>query len=426
MNMTGSSSRESIQPMHSLRLLLTAAALGLAATSCSSHPIQEAKSLDLDEVPAALGSVRDVDFAEADDKSLAKAVGSLLSVLKTPKISTDERATAQSLLERGAEELSLRSMSTHDLEDLADSELPGRIAVPAGLRAAQFHIDKDDRAHALRLVQKLDQRYPSHAFRQEAGDALWTIADSYANDKGRRLFIFPYSNRAPAVFEYLSTQFPSHDKSDDSLTRLAEIYTRNRLFDEAIEKHRELVLWAPDSPFRVKSEAEIPRLRLADLDGPAYDRDAMKLSLTELEAWVRDYGGHELRPEVDRTMVDCLQRLADNDLIVADFYATVKNPEGARQHAERALEFAKRAGNAEQEVEIRDFLTNLDEIERVDAPVILDASPDDLFDDDSGLGIHGPADLSDAVSTQHRPVTPHPLVEDDEPDDDNGSNGGGQ
>lgn len=411
--------------MSSLRLSITAAVLLVAATSCNSGAIARAKPLDLDEVPAALTSVRDVDFVQADDKALAKSVGSLLSILKTPQISTDERATAQSLLERGAEELSGRSMNAKDLEDLAESELPSRIAVPAGLRAAQILIEDDERSDAYRLIQKLDQRYPSHAFREEAGDLLWTIGESYASDTRKRLFLFPLSNRAPGVFEYLSTEHPTHEMSDDALVRLAEIYTEDRLFDQAIEKHRELVLWAPDSPFLIRSKAEIPRLRLADLDGPAYDRDAMLLSLSDLEAWVRDHGDHQLRPEVDRTMVDCLQRLADNDLIVAKFYATVKSPEGARQHAERALGFGKRAGNAEQQDEIRAFLASVDQIERVDAPIILDGSAGDQFQRDTGLGIQGPAGLSDSLPSQPvRPKTSDPQGEPDGQDGSGDSNSG--
>lgn len=398
--------------MLSSRLLPLTALLAAAATSCSTGAIAKAKPLSLDKVPAALTSVRAVDLSQANDKALAKAVGQLLSILKTPKISTDDRVAAQALLEQGAEELSERSMNAYDLEDLAESELPSRIAVPAGLRAAGILVEDDERSDGYRLIQKIDQRYPSHAFREEAGDLLWTIGESYANDKRRRLFLFPYSNRAPGVFEYLSTEYPTHERSDDALVRLAEIYTEGRLFDQAIEKHRELVLWAPDSPFRVKSEAEIPRLRLEDLDGPAYDRDAMLLSLTELETWVRDYGSHELRPLVDRTMVDCLQRIADNDLIVAKFYSTVKSPDGARQHAERALEFGKRAGNEEQQEEIRAFLASVDEIERVDAPIILDGSVNDAFRGDTGLGIQGPAGLSDSLpTTPARPKTSADNVE---------------
>ncbi|QDV06303.1 hypothetical protein Poly30_18120 [Planctomycetes bacterium Poly30] len=413
--------------MPSIRLLLLTALLVLAATGCQSGPIGGAKALDLDEVPPALEAATGVNLTASDDRDLAKTVGSMLSVLKTPKIETDQRATAQSILEVGAEELAARSQNAEDLEDLALSDLPSRISVPAGLRGARLLFEDDERSDAYRLIQRVDQRYPSHALRDEAGDLLWEIGESYANDKRRRLFLFPYSNRAPGVFEYLATEYPTHEKSDDALVKLAQIYTKDRLFDVAIEKHRELVLWSPGSPYRIKSEAEIPRLRLADLDGPAYDRDAMLLALSELEAWIASYGNHELRGEVDRTLVDCLQRLADNDLIVARFYSTVKSPEGARQHAVRALEFGKRAGNPEQQEEIRTFLASIDEIERVDAPLILDGGINDAFLGDNGLGITGPAGLSNSLPTQPKRNEPkeEPANEGDASGDAPGGSGEG-
>lgn len=358
--------------MLSLRLSLSAGFLAIATSSCGSGPIAHVDPLDLDEVPPALDAARAANLELAGDDALAETVASMLAVLKTREINTDQRATAQTILERSAETLISRGQNEGDLEDLALSDLPSRVAVPAAMRSARLSFDNDERSDAYRLVQRIDQRYPSHAFRDEAGSLLWDIGVSYAQDTRKRLFLFPYSNRAPGVLEYLSTEYPTHERSDDALVRLAEIYTDDRLFEIAIDKHRELVLWAPGSPFRPKSESEIPRLRLANLDGPAYDREAMLTALSELESWIGRYGSHELRVDVDRTLVDCLQRLADNDLIVAKFYRRVDNPTGARQHGERALEYGKRAGNAAQQDEIRGFLESVGEIDRVDAPIVID------------------------------------------------------
>ncbi len=401
--------------MPSIRLILTAGLLALAASSCSSGPIGSVKPLDLDEVPPALDVARATDLDQADEDEVAETVASMLAVLKTPKIDTDQRATAQRILERGAEALIERSEDEEDLEDLALSDLPSRVAVPAAMRGARLRLEDDERSDAFRLLQRIDQRYPSHAFRTEAGQLLWDIGDSYARDTRKRLFLFPYSNRAPGVFEYLSTEYPTHEKSDDALVRLAETYTDQRLYLIAIDKHRELVLWHRSSTFRPKSEAEIPRLRLANLDGPEYDREAMLIALGELEAWIAQYGDHELRSEVDRTLVDCLQRLADNDLIVANSSRTVNSPAGARQHGERALDYGKRAGNPEQQEEIRAFLASVGEIERVDAPIILDSALDEAFQQDRGLG---PSDLSESVprSTPIEPREPRETLGDQDTD----------
>ena len=112
----------------------------------------------------------------------------------------------------------------------------------------------------------------------------------------------------------------------------------------------------------------LPELRLAALDGPEYGRGSMLVALAELETWLSKYPDDELRPDVERALVDCLQRLADNDMVVARFYRTVMSTAGARQHAARALETAKRAGNPQQLEEIRTFLEAVDEIESLGPP----------------------------------------------------------
>ena len=121
--------------------------------------------------------------------------------------------------------------------------------------------------------------------------------------------------------------------TDDALFTLAGIYEGERLFDVAIEKHLELIVWAQSSTYRIQSEADIPQASPGGPGRPRVRPQRDDPALSELELWIESYGDHELRAQVDRTLVDCLQRIADNDLVVARFYARIKNPTGARQHA---------------------------------------------------------------------------------------------
>lgn len=370
--------------------------LAILAMGCRSNSIGSQKPLRQGEIPAAIERARTLPLETAEDKALAKVVGQMIRATKSP-LDTSQRVVVRQLLERSAEELGRRSNRPGDLEDLSQAELPARIAVPAGLRAARLLFEDGERSDAFGLIRRLDQRYPSHALRNEAGSLLYEIGTSYRLDKRRKFFLFAYSVQAPSVLEYLSAEYPTHEKVDDALVDLANIYEQDRMFDIAIDKHLELVLWASDSIYRKASEAAIPRLRLADLDGPEYARDELELALEELELWIERYGQHELRSQVDRTLVDCLQRLADNDLVVAKFYARVSNPAGARQHGARGLDFARRARNEEQEAEILAFLESVDEIERVDAPRVLPADIDapDAFTP-GGTGTTTPGDLAPA------------------------------
>ena len=368
----------------------------MLAIACRSNPIGSQRPLQPEAIPAAIERARTLPLQTADDAELAEVVGEMIRASKS-QLETSERVAVRQLLERSAEELGRRGNRPSDLEDLSQSDLPARIAVPAGLRAARLLFEDGERSDAFGLIRQLDQRYPSHALRDDAADLLYEIGTSYRLDKRRKFFLFPYSVQAPSVLEYLSAEYPTHEKVDDALVDLAKLYEDDRLFDVAIDKHKELVLWASDSIHRKSSEAAIPRLRLADLDGPEYARDELEIALSELELWIQKYGEHELRPEVDRTLVDCLQRLADNDLVVAEFYARVKNPAGARQHGARGLEFARRAQNPEQEAEILAFLEAVDEIERVDAPRVLpeDMNVPDVFTP-GGTGTTTPGDLAPA------------------------------
>lgn len=375
--------------------LLSGLAL-LALASCSSSPIASISPLDPEEVPAVLVAAQSPPAAELADRQLVDTVAGLLSANKARGLDTKTRVAVRDALETYASELATRGDDPRALEDLSETDLPARISVPAGLRSATLYLERDDRKDAFKTIKKLDRRYPSHGLRDESGDLLKGIGDSYFFDKRRKYFLFPYSNSAPQVYEYLSAEYPKHPETDDALHKLSEVYEKNRQFAVAIEKHEELVLWCRDSPYRIASEAAIPRLRLAALGGPEYGRDSLKIALGELEVWLSKYPDNEIRPEVERTLVDCLQRLADNDMVVARFYRTVDSPAGARQHAARALETAKRAGNPEQLEEIRAFLEAVDEIESLGPPRQIPQGnlPQEIVPLDGEVDQQGPAELA--------------------------------
>ena len=391
----------------------------LALTSCSSSPIASVSPMDRDDVPAALVAAQFMPADELTDDQLVDTVAELLSANKARGLDTKTRVEIRDALDRYAQELASRGEDPRALEDLSETDLPARISVPAGLRSATLYLAQEDRKDAFKTIKKLDSRYPSHGSRDEAGRLLMDIGDSYFYDKRRKYFLFPYSNNAPPVYEYLSTEYPKHPGTDDALKKLAETYEKERMFSIAIEKHEELILWCRDSPYRIASEAAVPKLRLAALDGPEYGRGSMVVALGELEIWLSKYPDNDLRPDVERTLVDCLQRLADNDMVVARFYRTVMSTAGARQHAARALETARRAGNPEQLEEIRAFLEAVDEIESLGPPreITQGGQPEDILPLGGELDQLGPAQLapgSDSLEPRRVPRRTERAIKNDE------------
>ncbi|MEZ6018002.1 MAG: hypothetical protein R3F49_23055 [Planctomycetota bacterium] len=324
----------------------------------SSDGLRRAKPMDPDKVPATL-SAAEALLGRGDDaplRDLERTVKQLRSARVTEGVDADVRRRVQVALERGADDMIRRSDDPDALEKLIESELPMRLAARAGVRAASIEFEDGDRMDAFKTIRALDRRYPTHTLRTEAGELLSKIGMSLADDRGHYLLFFSYRALAPQVLEYLALEYPNHAEADDALNRLATIYEERRLWRDAIQKHQELVLWAPDSPFRIASEAAIPRLRLRSLDRPDYARDTLQRTRVELESWLEVHPDHELRPDVELMLVDARQRLADNDLFAARFYAKVDSAAGIRFHALRAEEEARRAGNLEQVAEAEALL----------------------------------------------------------------------
>lgn len=333
--------------------------LALLCLGCRSNDgINRARKMDLAKVPGTLAEAQAVlaqgDAAPLED--LSKAVAGLRSARVTPGVDSATQTAVQAALEQGADDLIRRGTKPKPLKQLIESELPMRLAARAGVRAAELQLDKGARMEAFKTLRALDKRYPTHTQRDVAGNLLARIGNSLAEDRGRYFLVFRYASLAPEVLEYLALEYPTHPETDDALARLAGIYERRRNWEEAIAKHQALVLWAPNSPYRAASEAAIPHLRLASSDRPDYARDTLVLAHDELTRWLAAHPDGEGHAAVERDLVDARQRLADNDLITARFYATVGSRAGVRFHALRAESVARLAGNVEQVEEAQALL----------------------------------------------------------------------
>lgn len=345
----------------------------LLGSCANSDGIRRAKPLEPARVPTVLAEA-EATLARGDAAPLGeleRTVSRLRSARVTDGLPPELRTRVQNVLEQAADELVRRAERPKVLKDLIESELPMRFAARAGVRAAELQYEDGERIEAFKTIRALDTRYPTHTQRERAGELLAEVGMDLADDDGRYLFFFKYASLAPQVLEYLALQYPTHPETDDALARLAEIYEEDRLWNEAIVKHQELVLWAPASPFRSASEASIPRLRLASMKRPDYARDTLLQARNELMQWLVSHPTDEQRPEIERLLVDARQRLADNDLIVARFYLTVGSAAGVRLHALRADAEARLAGNTDQVREAQELLA-----QAVHVPSRVEVEPD--------------------------------------------------
>ncbi|MCP3916373.1 MAG: hypothetical protein GY711_12520 [bacterium] len=343
-----------------LRPAVLLLALLCACGSTRHRPEGVPEVYEASEVPAALAE------AQASLDAGTDAVGAFYRMRAAteatgvePAVEDQVRRTLERAADRYVDTFTGEDADARELQSLLDLDLPRRVSVRAGIRAAQLWFEQGERQRAYRSVQRVDRKFPHHFERPAAGQLLFDIGSSFAADTDRYGLFFRYSALAPPVLEYLVLNHPSDPNGDEALVMLSEIYEDSLEYDVAIEKHQDLILWFADSPYRPASEAHIPHLRLVALNSPEYDRTALVEARGELAAWLAKYPDHALRAEVEADLGDCLTRLADNDLSVARFYRTVKNSGGAEYHARRAIEEATDGDNDKQIEEATTLLANI-------------------------------------------------------------------
>ena len=215
---------------------------------------------------------------------------------------------------------------------------------------------------AFRQLRLLDAKFPQHAQRAQAAALLYEIGENLANDDGRYLLVFRYKSDAPQILEYLVMNHPSAPQGDEALWMLGELYQESKRLQLAIEKHQDLQLWFPESPYAVRSQAQVPRLRLVLLSSPEYDRSELVRARGELEAWLEEHeltASRDLVDQVQYDRTDVVRRLADSDLQIARFYRKVDAPIGAENHARRAYDLAREGGDEAQVAEASALLESL-------------------------------------------------------------------
>ena len=341
--------------MKRAHLLLLATALALVCGACSSVPswIPGSNSaparLDADAVPAALERARkDLDAGRTES-----ALDWMRAAAAAKNLPTEQREAVQRVLEEAADkrisELSAPGQDPEQLADLVDLELPRQIAVRAGLAAARAQVANGNRMDAFRLLRKLDKKFPLHHEKQQAGDLIVEIGLALAQQHKSFLIFYSTDSQAEDVLEYAILEHPWARRGDEAHKVLADLYIRHHDLDLAIDRLGKLLLDHADSPLCASAEAMIPELRLRLLRSPEMDRGTLLKAKDELERWLNTHPPeHELTEHVGVQLGDCLRRLCDSDLSIADYYRTIENPFGVRFHAKRAVEEARAAGDTER------------------------------------------------------------------------------
>ena len=341
-------------------LLLACLVLGAACSSLNS-PIDwnKPRIKEPAEVPAAIERAR-AELAEGDTEMALLRLRVAREVRGLPvKVRDELEALIERVVEIRIDELSREGGNPKDLEKMLELDLPNQLAVAAGVRGARMHLDQGKPYKAFKLLRKVEERYPRHHGKVEAGEILAEAGLELANDPWSFLGFWSKRSDGIQVLEYLVITYPSEPRCAEAYFKLARMYEEDRLWMLARQRHEDLRLWHPESVYAVASEASIPRLRLRSLKSPEYERRELLKARFELEEWLRNHAGHDLEARVRLDYTDCLLRLIENDLSVARFYRRIDKEIGARLHADRALEDARNAGLVEAQARAQRVIDTL-------------------------------------------------------------------
>jgi hypothetical protein len=292
-----------------------------------------------------------------------RALERLIAVREFQNLPPEVRLRSEDLIDRGAErmlaEVEERPDNLELLEELWELDLSPRMRAKAGIRYAERLLEEGSRVSAYKQVREVEGELPSHGERARAGRVLFTAGMSMIEDPGRYYLILRYSSRGSAALEYLVLTYPLDPACPQAYGALASYYEEENELELAIERHEDLLNYHIRSPEAVAGEAAIPRLRLDRLERPDHDRSEIVRALSETQAWLARHKGAALEPEVQATELRCFRMLADSDLVLARYYQRTGTAFGWRTHAERALSYAQKAGDAGRAEEAGALLADL-------------------------------------------------------------------
>jgi hypothetical protein len=300
-------------------------ALALVA-ACSSTG--SGSNMSQEEVTEAIAKAREEQAQGATRDALERLAQAKEAQTLSPELRSELEAQLETVADRRIQELTAGSGGARQLEHMLDLGLPGPIAVTAGVTAARKRLDAGKPYKAFRLLQKVEERYPTHHLRRAAGDICAEAGLKMSEDEPSFLGFFSDRDEGMEALEWMVITYPSEPRSDVAYERLAEMYAADRDYQLSVLRYEGLVANHIESPLWIEAKARIPRMRLAGLESPEYDRRELLRARRELEDWLDTHAGHEGEAMVRLDYGDCLRRLVLSDLGIGSSTCASTSPSG--------------------------------------------------------------------------------------------------
>ncbi|TAH39230.1 MAG: outer membrane protein assembly factor BamD [Planctomycetota bacterium] len=153
----------------------------------------------------------------------------------------------------------------------------------------------------------------------------------------RRAFgIFSDRSRGAASLTNLAIYSPRGRYAAEALAQVGEFHYENHYYQEAREDYQLLLVYHRDSEWADLATFRIGMCGYHQVDGPWVDAGLIQQSMNQLKEYLKQFPSGLYLQEAEQTVAELEELSAQKELQLGDYYRTVGNVRGARQHYREA------------------------------------------------------------------------------------------
>lgn len=263
----------------------------------------------------------------------------LVQTACTTTTTDDPLPTAQQLISAAEQQVQAKqfAQAIATLTPIEDLECPKRLRDQRDLLIAQSLLELDQPWQSFLTLEDFSVLYPHSDLRSRAVDIIWIAGKTLTDSDGGFLFFWSDQQAGQTVLEHLVTRHPDTDRLADALRLLGDMAFDDANYELAQERYRDIIHSRPDSDWRFYAQFRFAMSIVAGLRGPDYDLYRMELAVGELRAFLgTNPESPKMLAETTAALDKVLQWQIQRHLSVADYYHTLKSPDGERYHLELA------------------------------------------------------------------------------------------
>ena len=127
-------------------------------------------------------------------------------------------------------------------------------------------------------------------------------------------------SKAKEQFERLLDTTSDNELRLQALINLADTFYKNGEYEEARFQYRKFLELYPVNPLAPRAQFQLAMCSFAEIKTPDRDQAITLEAIRQFERFLQSYPDHPLASEAEQRHAFCINRLAEHDLEVADFY----------------------------------------------------------------------------------------------------------